>query len=112
MITVKLFVDSDGQYRGFRVTGHAEYGEPGEDIVCAGVSVLTQNTVNAIDVYTEDDFTCTVDDGYLECVFSEKISPESKLLLNTMVLGLESIMESCRTEKKKNQFLNISTEAV
>ena len=112
MITVKVFVDSEGSYKGFRVTGHAGYGEVGEDIVCAAVSVLTQNTVNAIETYTEDELTYSVDDGYLDCSFSGTVSAESKLLMNAMVLGLESVRESSGTEKKKSQFLRILTEEV
>ena len=75
--------------------------------------MLTQNTVNSIDALYRG---CTSPVPWMTVIwnvcFSDEISPESKLLLNTMVLGLESIMESCRTEKKKNQFLNISTEEV
>ena len=36
--------------------GHAGYAEPGQDIVCAAVSALVINTINAIEAFTEDDF--------------------------------------------------------
>ena len=107
MITVKAFVDQDGGYRGFKVTGHAGYGEEGEDIVCAAVSALTQNTVNAIETFTEDPISCTVDEGYLEFSFLETAGPESKLLMNALMLGLEGIEESCGAGER---FLRILTE--
>ena len=112
MITVKVLIDSDGRYQGFQVKGHAGYAGAGEDIVCAAVSVLTQNTINSIEAFTEDNISYSVDDGYLECSFSGAISEESKLLMNSMMLGLNSIVESYKTDKKKNQFIRILTEEV
>ena len=112
MITVKVFVDSNGRYRGFHVEGHSGYGAYGEDILCAAVSVLTQNTVNSIEALTEDSMTCSVSDGCLDCRLPESAGTESQLLMNAMMLGLESIEESYRTEEKENQYISISTEEV
>ena len=112
MITVKVFVDSDGEHRGFRISGHAGYGEAGEDIVCAAVSALAQNTINSIEAFTEDAISYSVDDGYLDCSLDGTVSAESKLLLNSLILGLESVRDSCQTGKKKNQFIRIVTEEV
>ena len=44
MISVTVYKDKNNHYTGFRCDGHAEYAEPGEDIVCSAVSVLTLNT--------------------------------------------------------------------
>ena len=113
MITVNVLVDSEGEHRGFRISGHAGFGEAGEDIVCAAVSVLAQNTVNAIEAFTEDLFHCSVEDGYLDCSFSGNVSKETKLLLNTMLLGLESIRDSSPKEDQKGDpFIRIMTEEV
>ena len=113
MITVIVFVDSDGEHRGFRISGHAGFSEAGEDIVCAAVSVLAQNTVNAIEAFTEDTFLCSVEEGYLDCTFSGGISKETKLLLNTMLLGLESVRDSsCEEDQEENPFIRIVTEEV
>ncbi|WP_249303035.1 ribosomal-processing cysteine protease Prp [Qiania dongpingensis] len=112
MITVKVKIDSDGRYRGFEVKGHAGFAPAGEDIVCAAVSVLTQNTINAIETFTKDDISYSADDGYLECSLPGMVSEESKLLLNALMLGLESVEESYRTDKKGNQLICILTEEV
>ena len=40
------------------------------------------------------------------------VSAESKLLLNSLLLGLESVRDSCQTGRKKNQFIRIVTEEV
>ncbi len=111
MITVNVFVDPEGEHRGFRISGHAGFGEAGEDIVCAAVSVLAQNTVNAIEAFTEDSFQCSVEDGYLECSFSGKVSKETKLLLNTLLLGLESVRDDS-IQKDQDPFIRIVTEEV
>ena len=61
MISVTVYKDKNNHYTGFRCDGHAEYAEPGEDIVCSAVSVLTLNTCNAIEALTEDAFSVGAD---------------------------------------------------
>lgn len=112
MITIITYVDSDGKYKGFSADGHAEYADPGEDIVCAAVSVLTTNTINAIETFTDDEISYETDDGYLKFEISGKISQESQLLLNAMMLGLQSIEKSYGTDDEGNQFISIQTEEV
>ena len=90
MIDVTLFQNDSGDYVGFRMTGHAEYAEYGSDIVCAAVSVLVINTINSVD----DEFNSAVHeekDIVLFGIKSEKVSESAKLLLNSLVLGLEGI---------------------
>ncbi|MCI8549339.1 MAG: ribosomal-processing cysteine protease Prp [Lachnospiraceae bacterium] len=112
MIAVKIFMDSSGRYRGFRVSGHAGCGRAGTDIVCAAVSVLAQNTVNAIESFTEDDISYSVEEGYLDCLFTGGVSKESKLLMDTLVLGFEGIRDSYQADRKKKQIIQIVTEEV
>ena len=42
----------DKQFKRFTVSGHAEYDDPGKDIVCSAVSILVINTVNSLDAFT------------------------------------------------------------
>ena len=108
MTNVLFLIDSDGKYKGFRIDGHTGYADDGEDIICAAVSALSQNTVNSIDAFTEDRFSCNVDDGLLVFNMTEsRISAESQLLLNALVLGLENIEKAYGSE-----FINIRTEEV
>ncbi|MSE22463.1 ribosomal-processing cysteine protease Prp, partial [Lactobacillus parabuchneri] len=37
-----------GHVSGFTITGHADAGEYGQDIVCSAVSVLSITTVNGL----------------------------------------------------------------
>jgi len=92
---VTVFQDSDGRKTGFCVSGHAGYARAGKDIVCAAVSVLTENTVNSIEALTEDrpeQFAVNEKEGFLYFRLKQ-VSRESALLLDSMVLCLQSIAE-------------------
>ena len=96
MINVTIFTDSFKQYKGFSILGHAGYADSGNDIICASVSVLSINTVNAIEKFTNDNITANVDEntGLLIMEFNSTVSNESKLLVDTMILGIEDIIDS------------------
>ncbi|MGN0660922.1 MAG: ribosomal-processing cysteine protease Prp [Oscillospiraceae bacterium] len=47
MITASFF-KSGNDFLGFEVAGHADYGDFGNDIVCAGVSSAVMLTANAV----------------------------------------------------------------
>ena len=100
MIQVTVFRNSNGDYRGFHVAGHAGYAEFGYDIICAAVSVLTINTVNAIERFTEDAFTVDSDEELAEIDFrfTGTVSKESELLMDTMVLGLQGLEDDNNEE--------------
>ena len=96
MIQVTIFRDSSGVLRGFRMKGHAGYAEAGQDIVCAAVSVLTLNTANAIEAFTEDNMEGEADEksGLFTVRLIGEVSRESKLLIDTLILGLQDIQSS------------------
>ena len=72
MITFTVW-KSGHQYKGFECAGHAGYAEEGSDIICAAVSALAVNTINAIEQFTEDPFEVeeAEDGGLLRICFSE-----------------------------------------
>lgn len=51
MIKVKIFFQPDGRISGFDVSGHSGTAAEGEDIVCAGVSSLTDTAFLGITEY-------------------------------------------------------------
>lgn len=97
MIQVTFIKNALGETCGFWMKGHAEYAEPGEDIVCAGVSALVINTINSIEAFTEDVFADDVQKQEEDVVFfaisSTPVSEKSKLLLDSLILGLKGIEE-------------------
>ena len=89
-ILVKKTKDS---YRGFTCTGHAGYAESGYDIVCAAVSVLVINTINAIEAFAKDPMEVVAgeEDGEIDVVFLNPVNERTALLMDTMILGLKDI---------------------
>ena len=86
MIKATVFKNStdsgNAVYTGIVMEGHAGYVDEGEDIICAAVSALALNFFNSVEAFTE---------GSFEFRFTSDISPESKLLMNSLILGLQNI---------------------
>lgn len=93
MITITLLEDSNGVHKGFISEGHADYAEHGFDIVCASVSILVMNTINAIETYTSDiiEVESNEKEGYIAMNFVSDISDEAVLLMDALILGLSGI---------------------
>ena len=53
-MTTVTFRGRDSRCMGFLAEGHAGYGPPGQDIVCAAVSTLVQGAVLALDMLVGD----------------------------------------------------------
>lgn len=49
MIQVRIERRHDGTISRYTVDGHAEYDEPGKDIVCASASAIAVGTYNAVE---------------------------------------------------------------
>jgi hypothetical protein len=94
MIQVHSIREND-HYKKFIIDGHAGYAEAGEDIVCAAVSALVINTINSIEKFTDDPFTCDCKDGQIRnWEFTSEVSPETELLMDSLMLGLKNIQKS------------------
>ena len=109
MIQVEIIRDASKAYVGFSIKGHAGYAEPGQDIICAAVSVLAQNTVNSIEQFTDDTFSGEIDEktGSLAVSFPHGVGKDSRLLLDSMVLGLTSIAEEYGKKYIKIRFREV-----
>ena len=100
MTTIAIFKSKDS-YKGFTCTGHAEFAASGKDIVCASISVLVINTLNAIEKLANEKTDVTAKDGVLECHFPNEINDKTRLLMDTMLLGLKDIEKNYGKQKKK-----------
>lgn len=95
-------------HMGFKSYGHAGMADAGQDIVCAAISILTINTMNAIDKFTQDKYDQLVD-GKNACIDFKLTSvptEEANLLLRTMVLGIRAIFEDYE------RYINLSFKEV
>jgi hypothetical protein len=86
VINASITRNSSGKIIGFTVKNH------GESIVCAAVSMLVLNTVNSIELLTEDKFTCDYNEngGFLTFSLTSARTEGVGILLDAMFLGLTS----------------------
>ncbi|HWQ57922.1 MAG TPA: ribosomal-processing cysteine protease Prp [Clostridia bacterium] len=100
-MTEATFFRCGGRMAGFEAQGHADSAEEGEDIVCAGISALTQAALIGIREYLGIDCAWEIADGYLYCMLpsdiGEKEWREAEIILETMALGLGSLAETYGT---------------
>ena len=103
MTQITIFQNQNHDVVRFTCFGHAGFAEAGHDIVCAGISILVLNTINAIEQFTDDDFTCDVEEesGAIDFRFHSVCGADAKLLIRTMILGLEGIQSSYGKNGKK-----------
>ena len=93
MTTITIYKSENGTYKRFTCKGHAGYARYGKDIVCASVSALVLNTINSIEAFTEDKFSCAQEEksGLIEFIIVSEVSKESALLMDALFLGLTQI---------------------
>ena len=61
-MTKFTFFKRDGVYFGVEETGHAGFGESGDDIVCAAFSAMTMLIINAVEVTYASSVDYTIDE--------------------------------------------------
>jgi uncharacterized protein YsxB (DUF464 family) len=100
MICATFYYQNDLLWR-FKIEGHSGYAEHGPDIICAAASALVFNTVNAITEFTDEELCIHKMDnskGLIECEFPKRKlghpSLQAELLLDTMILGLNTIKDT------------------
>jgi uncharacterized protein len=96
MNKVTVYQDAEENLIGFRSEGHSGYAEAGEDIVCAGISVLVINTINSIEKLTDAIPELASDEelGMIFCRIENYKRKDVQLLLQSLSIGLLSIQET------------------
>lgn len=84
---------------GFFIKGHAGYKPPGEDIVCAAVSMLAQTTLMGLNRYIAEDLKYSIDEaGILKCSVPRDLKDiqrvQAEAILETMVMGLKNLQKN------------------
>lgn len=75
-----------------KISGHAGYAEPGKDIVCAGVTALTQTLIQSIENLTDDKIEYRISPGKVEIEY-RNLSEKSKTLMDSFFVGICLIAE-------------------
>ncbi len=93
MTAVTIYKDASGGYAGFSCEGHAGYAVAGSDVVCAAVSVLVINTLNAIESLTDTPVSARADEdaGKIDAAFPDGCGHDAGLLMDAMAMGLQGI---------------------
>jgi uncharacterized protein YsxB (DUF464 family) len=115
MIEVTIYKVKGHEYAGFDVEGHAGYGDKGQDIVCAAVSMLVINTINSIARLTDDKTTLVEceERGLINYRLDPYAGRDAHLLIHSMILGLESVMEDIEDSTDKlNSYIDINFKEV
>ncbi|RNF40950.1 ribosomal-processing cysteine protease Prp [Planococcus salinus] len=106
-VTVK---ESADRISSFEMSGHADFAEHGQDLVCAGASAVSFGAVNAIMELTgiEPDIQ-QGDSGLLKVAFPDnldtKIDEQVQLLVRAMIVSLKTI------EQDYGQYIKITFTA-
>ena len=67
---------------GIQISGHADYAETGKDIVCAGVTALTQTLIRALEGLTKDEIEYEISPGRADIHYGN-LSKEGELLVDS-----------------------------
>lgn len=103
MIKAKIYKDKNDNIMRYCISGHSNYAEYGYDIVCAGVSALTQTVlISLVEIckIEENSILYKIDDetGFLDVSLPEDIEAhkleKAQVLLESLVIGINSIVES------------------
>ncbi|WP_025730012.1 ribosomal-processing cysteine protease Prp [Atopobacter phocae] len=105
MIKFTIFQNSEGHYEGITVTGHAGFGQYGEDIVCSAISALVIGSANTLTELLKAPVSITVDEiegGFLKIeglldIQSPEIFEKSQFLMQHLHLSVQGIEESYRS---------------
>lgn len=77
---------------GIEINGHAGYAEIGKDIVCAGVTALTQTLIRSMQGLTRDKVEYEVSPGRADIQYGN-LSEEGKLLVDSFFIGICLIVD-------------------
>ena len=86
-----------------KISGHANYSEFGNDIVCASVSSIILTTVNSI-MNIEKSSIDYNDDGKVITIINNQTNKNTDILINTMIELLKDL------EKKYKKNIKIESE--
>ncbi|WP_295775607.1 ribosomal-processing cysteine protease Prp [uncultured Limosilactobacillus sp.] len=96
MIRATFWLTDDQRVISFKLTGHADAGLYGQDIVCAAVSVLAISSVNGLEqvVHTQPEIVQDQNNGgYLE-VKDIDLGHDAQIIMQTFFYGILDIQDN------------------
>lgn len=100
MIHITFKKNDTNQWIAYEISGHAEFANPGEDIVCAAVSALAITTCNSIEQIANYQPIVDVEEELGGFLYVETLSELTdtqqnitQILLENLYLGLQSVVD-------------------
>lgn len=100
MIRVEVERGEHHQIAAITLTGHADYDEPGKDIVCAAVSGVSFGLINSVEILLDVELEVQMDQdkgGFLRCRvpggLDLSLHEKVQLLMEAMAASLRSIAD-------------------
>lgn len=87
MIKAQFFI-RNGEIAGFKVSGHAEFDDPGHDIACASVSSAVQMAANTITEAAKVDAVVKTGRDTITLKLPELLDESRKSVCNTVLEGM------------------------
>lgn len=88
---IKVEVEYKGKgFHSLLIKGHANTGDYGKDLVCAGVSAVSVGAMNAL-ANPEEDFEIEMEPGMLSCIAKAGISEHDQAVIETLLIQLKTI---------------------
>lgn len=104
MIQVR-FCMKDDSIQEIEMSGHAEFAQHGQDLVCAGASSIAIGTLNALDILCTNTCELVIDEGYIKIIVKED-SSTVQTVLNTLYIQLDTMVEEYK------EYIEITKEEV
>lgn len=95
------FSVSDGRISGFRISGHSDYADEGQDIVCAAVSAMSYLSANTLTEVVGASPEISVEDGFMSLAVKKGEEEKCEFMLRGFYLQMKEL------EKQYPQFLRI-----
>ncbi|WP_027963554.1 ribosomal-processing cysteine protease Prp [Halalkalibacillus halophilus] len=108
MIEMIVFKNEDDTIRGFQLSGHADSGPQGHDLVCAAVSAVSFGAVNAIIsiVGCTPDIEQGDEGGFLKMNLPEGLTGVAFQKAQTLLMGMIVTFETI--ENDYSEYITIS----
>lgn len=99
MVKVTIYKNKFNQIISFSTLNHAK-----DKIICSAISMIVLNTINSIEYFTSQKFIVDIQekDAYIHFELTDlnqnKVNDDCNLLLNSLLLGLESIKNEYKNQ--------------
>ncbi|AEJ38849.1 protein of unknown function DUF464 [Sulfobacillus acidophilus TPY] len=105
MIKIRVWRRADGTPTRLLMTGHANRGEYGSDIVCAAASALVETLVMGLTQVVGQAPSGTVDDGKADLTFVAG-SSEARAVIDTVFVGLQDLARTAPDAVSWQEFID------